>query len=430
MLFVVRVRPDLPLAKKISLDPRLQITQVCAGWRQIAFAIPKLWKIRLSRIPDRSSTSKLINAWWSQCSGSLLVLTMNKRVYVQKSDGISFDHFLFEYIIAPYCARLVQLDIIMQAETARMMLALPAGSFKALKILDLTVERVDDSNPLLPSDNLHTAFSSSPHLSTVAFRAIPLTDPLLLHLPWQQLTRFALVLQVIPADNLLLLLSYCQLLSSCVIGGLAIDADVVIRISSMPRLHLPKLKRLCLTFVSMHNHHHFLRALSLPNIRDLDFLNTPSCDWAPPHYATFFQSIRSTLTIFRVKEHPDFGLGFGRGGTTERHFDDLLISCMPQVETFELSNRFTVSASTLEKIAHGELLPSVTNIKFSVNNVRSLLEMLEARLSRSRKRDADGQIAISAIKNVVVSCVHTPGMDDMIHGLKDQGINVQFQVLP
>lgn len=91
MLFVVGVPPSFPLPnyKAAAMDPRLQLTQVCADWRRIAFDITELWKIAFSRIPAGSSPSKLINAWWSHCSGSRLSLVMNKS-YLRNSKGLFF----------------------------------------------------------------------------------------------------------------------------------------------------------------------------------------------------------------------------------------------------------------------------------------------------------------------------------------------------
>lgn len=437
MLFAVGVPPSFPLPKELDLDPRLQITQVCADWRRIAFTIPELWKITLSRIPNRPSASKLIDAWWSQCSGSRLSLTVNKLYFQnfgfkRQTDGILFENFLFENIILPYSARLAQLTIFMGVETAKKMLDLPAGSFQALQTLNLTVEQ-GDSNSALFLDSFNTAFSSSPDLSKVALRGPSLTDPLLLQLPWQQLTRIALGLQVIRADLALLLLSYCPLLSSCVIGVIShVDVDMAARIASMPVSHLPNLTQLCLAFAGSLNHRQFLHQLSLPNLNDLTLINSPShaYDWMSSSYSIFLHRARFTLTRFRMIESRNNGMVFGAGNPTDHHFDELLMSCMPRVETFEVPETFTISASTLEKIARGEMLPSAIETTFSVDNLRPALEMLEERLSRSRARNADGQTAISAITTAVVSCSSGSGMDDMIQGLKDQGINVVVKMLP
>lgn len=434
MLFAVGVPPSFPLPKELDLDPRLQITQVCADWRRIAFTTPELWKITLSRIPDRPSASKLINAWWSQCSGSRLSLTVNKSYFQnfglhRQTDGILFDHFLFQNIILPYSARLAQLTILMGVETAKKMLDLPPGSFQALQTLNLTVEQ-GDSNSALFLDSFNTAFSSSPDLSEIAFRGPSLTDPLLLQLPWQQLTRIGLGIQVIRADLALSLLSYCPLLSSCIIGVIGhVDVDMAAHIASMPVSHLTNLTQLCLAFAGSLNHRQFLHPLSLPNLHDLTLINSPShaYDWVSSSYSIFLHRARFTLTHFRMIESQN---NFGTGNPTDRHFDEILMSYMPRVETFEVPDTFTISTSTLEKIARGELLPSAIETTFSVDSLRPALEMLEERLSHSRVRNADGQTAISAITNAVVNCSSSSVMDDMIQGLKDQGINVVVKILP
>lgn len=427
MLLSAGVLPSFPLPKETDPDPRLQITQVCADWRRIAFSITELWRIKLSRIPDRSSASKLINSWWSQFSGSQLSLMVNKRG-PQKSgpngyfENISFDHFLFENVIFPYSTRLVRLDIAMRAETARKMLALPAGSFKALKTLALTV--MNRYDPRMCVDNLNTAFSASPSLSKVTIRTTSFTDPLLLCLPWQQLTQLVLGMPDIPADRLLFLISHCPSLSTCRINTVKdIDADTVIRITSMPLVRLKNLTELRLWFAGPLNHRKFLRVLLLPKVCDPTSSGHQIHDQVPSDCSTCLQSATSTLTHLQLQtvKHT--------WNASYHHFDELLMSYIPRVETFEVPKVHRFSSSALERIACGELLPSVMKMTFGVDRLKSALKMLGARLSYARKSTADGQTELLVIKTAVVRCTSSSGVDDMIQDLKDQGIDIKIEVL-
>jgi hypothetical protein len=228
MLIIVDVPASFPLDPEAELDPRLQVSQVCADWRRIAFDTPELWKLTYSSIPKSSSPSKLGNAWWSQCSGSRFSLVMDSQ-YVKSStglfDGITHDHFIFDNTIAPYSARVVELQIVVKAETARRLLALPAGSFVALETLWMRVEENREANPLRLGDCQNTAFALSPYLSDVTFCASSMADPWLLHMLWVQLTHLVLVTPGIPADRVILLLSQCPVLNICSINSVkAIDA--------------------------------------------------------------------------------------------------------------------------------------------------------------------------------------------------------------
>lgn len=425
MLFVVGVPPSfsLPNYKAAAMDPRLQLTQVCADWRRIAFDITELWKIAFSRIPAGSSPSKLINAWWSHCSGSRLSLVMNKS-YLRNSKGLFFgissDAFLFQHLISPYSTRLVDLQVVMQVETTKKILALPAGSFKALENLVLGLEYY--THPFTRSEDLSTAFSLSPSLTKATFRTILTADICLLRLPWHQLTRLKLTTQI-TADLLLLLLSYCPSLINCSINAIKdIDADVVTRISSIPTLRLTNLRKL-LQFVGSLNHHQFLRTLSLPNLHGFTLAH-PSRDWVPSNYATFLKNT-PTLTRFQMIKYPSTATG-----TLDSHFDELLMSYMPRLKTFGAPERLMISPLVLEKIARGELLPSVTKMVFGVSSLSPALEMLKARLSRSRENNSDDQNVISVIKDAVVSCGPNFGMEDMVQDLEGQGINILIKVLP
>lgn len=310
--------------------------------------------------------------------------------------------------------------MVMQVETTKKILALPAGSFKALENLVLGLEYY--THPFTRSEDLSTAFSLSPSLTKATFRTILTADICLLRLPWHQLTRLKLTTQI-TADLLLLLLSYCPSLINCSINAIKdIDADVVTRISSIPTLRLTNLRKL-LQFVGSLNHHQFLRTLSLPNLHGFTLAH-PSRDWVPSNYATFLKNT-PTLTRFQMIKYPSTATG-----TLDSHFDELLMSYMPRLKTFGAPERLMISPLVLEKIARGELLPSVTKMVFGVSSLSPALEMLKARLSRSRENNSDDQNVISVIKDAVVSCGPNSGMEDMVQDLEGQGINILIKVLP
>lgn len=341
--------------------------------------------------------------------------------------NITFDRFLLEDVIVPYSARLVGLNLPMQTETFKEMLTLPAGSFKVLKTLTLNI--VEGSGPPMGVDNPRTAFSISPSLSQVVLRATSFIDPLLLCLPWQQLTFLALGMHNIPADHLLLLVSNCPLLSTCLITSVKdIDADMVTQIASTPVLRLTNLTVLHLSFAGLLNQHQFLQALLLPKVCDPTPPRQKIHDQAPLDCSTFSQNATSSLTHLQL-QMVQLMIPLGTR-PSYHHFDERFISCVPHVETFEVPAMYIISSSALERIARGELLPSVRRMTFGVDNLRSALEMLEARVSCARKNTDNGQAAISVIKTVVVNCSRNPGMDDMIQGLKDQGIDIRIQILP
>lgn len=428
MLIVVGVPASFPLSRKV-LDPRLQLTQVCANWRHIAFHTPELWKIRFSRIPERSSASKLANAWWSQCPGSHLSLVMD-AAYLHNADaifdGISWDHFLFEYIIAPYSARLKEIQVAIKPETAKRLLTLPPGSFKALETLFI---RVDDGYGFRSArldDGLNTAFSISPHLSNVTLFARSISDPFSLRMPWAQLKELKLFRPPIPADLLLSLLSQCLSLSTCVINSIEdIDTEMATRIStiySIP-LYLPELTWLRADFAGSTNHSHFLRALSLPKLSTLRIFCQSPVGLAPSDYTDLLQNIGSTLETFQISDSEPRPITW-TDDVPKFQVDEALLSCTPRLLVFIVPENHFISPQVLEEIASGGLLPSVTKMGFSVQDPGSAVEMLETRLSLSR----DDQAKMSVIREVSLRCPSRAADSefyDRLNILKGQGVNVK-----
>lgn len=424
ILIVVGIPHSLPLHKEITLDPRLQITHVCVNWRQIAFATPELWNFRFTPLPSLS-TVKLAGAWWSQCSGSQLSLTIDDDL--QNTDipaGNRGDNFLFEHIITPHSSRLVNLQIYVRAATATKLLALPAGSFKALRTLSL---RVDPYDGLIHSltrldHGLNTAFSLCPHLYSMNFITSSTVDPWMLRMSWSQLTDLKLTVLRVPADLILLVLSQCPLLRLFYITSIKdIDADMVSRISTTcpTPLCLTKVETFIVTFSSSANHMHFLRALSLPKLFILQLYRHGFIDCPPSVYTAFFQSVGSTLATFEILDFdPERA-----GAVPSFQVDETLFLHTPHLLAFTLPDNYCIGPLALEEIASGGLLPFVVAIELGIQDPESIVRMLEIRLSHAC--DSGGKI--SMIQEVSFRCP-APNvgfkLKDRLDTLLDWGVNV------
>ncbi|KAF9463468.1 hypothetical protein BDZ94DRAFT_612974 [Collybia nuda] len=425
MLNVVGVPASFPLSVGAALDPRLQLTQVCADWRQIAFHTPELWKIRFSRIPETSSASELASAWWSQCSGSHFSLVMDAS-YLHNPDalfdGISCDHFLFEHIISPHSARLVELQLAIRPETARKLLDLPAGSFHALETLFI---RVDDGYGFRATrldDGLNTAFSLSPHLSNVTLFARSIADPSSMRIPWSQLKELKLYRPPIPADLLLSLLSECSSLSTCVINSIDdIDANMANRIFTTYRvpLRLPELTLFRVDFAGSANHNHFLRALSLPKLSTLRIFCHSTVD--PSNYIDILQGVGSTLEKFQISDVEPRPILWTED-TTRFQLEKALLSCAPHLLAFTAPENHFIRPGVLTEIASGKLLPVIQKLGFSARDLEPVLDMLETRLSQN------GQEGVSVIREVLLGC---PEPDSRLQGrledLAKNGVTVKIK---
>lgn len=411
ILLSVGIPAQLPLSED-TLDPRLQITQVCAGWRNIAFDTHELWVLTYSDNPVNASTFELANAWWSQCTGSQLSLKMpNARHKSKRSSKFNGNHLLSRMII-PFCSRLNTLEVALKPAVARKMLALPAGSFYALENLALKVgDRYGE-----PLQGNFTAFSLCPRLAYFRFSSDSFTDPWQLRLTWTSLTTLHLLIDDLSADLLLTALSECTLLTNCFFLGIKdIDADMVKRISARPTpLCLQALTVLHVQFVGPRNHIYFLRALSLPNI--LAFRTYHSSPVGPPDYTEFIRNTASTLKEFSLREYCDEY----EEQVNPRRFNmtEPLIASLQHLLIFKLSPHYSILPPELEGIASGELLPCCVTLHFGIQELEPVLEMLEARYSCTSKD-------VSRIQWVSLICAEPdPRLQITMNSLKKRGISI------
>lgn len=91
---------EFPL-KRGQQNLRLQITQVCSKWRQIAFGIP-LWNLYFRSSSKHTSSIELGASWWSQRSGSLLKLitiSPSKPPLIPELDSPLIDKLVLPFLI-------------------------------------------------------------------------------------------------------------------------------------------------------------------------------------------------------------------------------------------------------------------------------------------------------------------------------------------
>lgn len=432
IFIAVGVPSSLPLPKETALDPRLQVTQVCADWRQIAFDTPELWKLVFSRIPEGSESSacKLANAWWSQCSGPHLSLAMSTwYIYnrIGRYTGIQYDHSLLKQIITPHSTRLVELQLVLRTETVKGLFALSAGSFQALKTLLIRVKN-DTVSPCW-SDGLGTAFSSSPYLSNVTLHAGSLKNPQSLPIPWSQLKEFKLFIlnSALSAGSILSVLSQCPLLRvSCNSFIENIDTNLINQISAKWVVPLPlkELTVLRVDFNGSKNHGHFLRMLSLPRLSTLQIYCRSFWQWDLSDYTTFLQGVAPTLKRFQLYDSDPMPSWDENPPCFQ--FDKTVLSCMPHLLIFTVPENHFIGPHILEEMASGGLLPSVTTVEFSVSgsDLELAIDMVKARLSHPR----DSQASISVIRKVVLKCPNPTYVGNRLNFLKEQGVNIEIKM--
>lgn len=407
---------DLPRITQLPLEtgvlhPRLQITQVCAAWRAIAFSIHEWWDLEVSIDGNYYATCNLASAWLRQTSCRHLDLTIEFDLIVDKSraDYRERISLFLESLVVPHRHRLRELSVPVTNGGMRKLLRLPDNSFSHLDTLHLRL--VDDQ------EESFTDVLSSPFVTAPLLRTLHLTLrhglPLKQHFPWSQLTTITLYGPNLDATTCLALLANFVSVAHLAFSVIStIDTATESRISELQNLplRLPSIKKLNICF-SCSNPTPFLLSLQLSSLshlvlRSLEFI-TP---WTSA-YRRFFQSCAQTLECFETKNnHMYVEIG------------DEILEWMPNLRALIFGRNYRLTPSTLRRIGTGELLPKLEHLECCARDFSLVVQMLSARQGNSQ---SSGN-ALTRIKKVKIYA-RTWQIDDEFWTLRAQGVEIQLE---
>lgn len=318
-------------------DPHLQMTQICTTWRNVAFSMPTLWRVRISRGPKGSI--RLVDAWFRQSSGSQLVLTMpDSRIKAAQSNAVLTD------IIIPHATRFRSLGPLMV--TTRQWNLIGSLPFKSLETLYID-PRLFGEGSTRPIGLLPTPALQKFHLEGISGGENKLVR--LPALPWSQLTSLCLTGDPV-GTNLFEVLEQCTSLERCKIHYLSSR--------SLPTplpgtfLRLPHLKSMSVS--NSHSLCDLLPLFVLPGLSSFEIDEFPLDEEPRQQFLQFLRSVSVALRSFAISTAPPW----------YKEVDEDFISAVPFVTEFSLPRRYGFNMSTLLKIGNGELLPRIERLQF------------------------------------------------------------------
>lgn len=403
---------EFPL-KRGQQNLRLQITQVCSKWRQIAFGIP-LWNLYFRSSSKHTSSIELGASWWSQCSGSLLKLI---TISPSKPPLIpELDSPLIDKLVLPFSNRLRKLHVSLSTQDLTKIVSVPPGSFNNLE--DVVLLLCDPG--AVPWAESDSAFLFSPNLCSVSLvlSANPWFTP---NLPWGQLTQLTLVTKI-PVDACFTILSKCTALASCKFSAIAdTDLSSITRANALVPLplYLPLLNPFTVRFQSGHMSP-LLSRLILPNLYKLIIATEITHDH---HHWTqgckeFFKSMETSLHRVEI-----ISLS---GQNWLVSLDDTIFSDFPHIRSFLAPPNHHLDPSTMDKMARGEILPKVELLRFYGEDTADVAKMLTARESHALSSDG----AISFIRKIKVTCRKSEdAAEERLNDLRSQGMIIEHDVV-
>ncbi|KAJ7647729.1 hypothetical protein FB45DRAFT_782649 [Roridomyces roridus] len=179
----------------------LLLCQICSMWRNVAVVTPALWhRLALELSRPRGGWKELLETWFGRSGNALLHFSLvPPSSLFSEVDMAYFDEHIVK-CLSRYSERWKRLRLQAPPHSLR---ALVKNRMPNLKILEL---RVDENGPL------EVFIPSAPRL--VQLNLSENTDPIGIHVPWQQLTALR-VKRPLRWDKSLLLLAKCRQLREC-----------------------------------------------------------------------------------------------------------------------------------------------------------------------------------------------------------------------
>ncbi|KAF9461052.1 hypothetical protein BDZ94DRAFT_1323658 [Collybia nuda] len=379
----VRLEPQNPPKQAVeTINLRLQITQVCAKWREIAFSEPALWDLII--IPKHNYI-ELATAWFHQSSCSKIGLAVQQESTLFERFSLAPLSQIIDKVIAPHTQRQVSLSLTVDKPLLE---RISHQSFEILESLALDLDTMDPSH--WEESDLHFK-KPTPCLRSV-YISMPsgiLDERLCLGLPLSQLTELKLDWYIVAAD-LVRVLNQCALLEKCAVRS--VYERRIIGDESLPcafpntNILLPHLR--CLEITLTPAVRFLLYLLETPNLLSLQ----TDINFSSSESHSYLRHLRKLRRIMI-------------SGTDEDGFiDEGFLSSIPaSVEVCQPIYPFR--PFTLLKIGAGDLLPKVETLELRESDPRLVLDMLGARLASSHARPG----SISHIKALVLHCADGEG---------------------
>ncbi|CAA7261307.1 unnamed protein product [Cyclocybe aegerita] len=385
------------------------ITHAFPEWRRVALACPSLWThIQLPpvRFHHPNNLVQLFQQSVERSSGLPVTVELYDDVGALLPGGRtakSVEDFLYggggisiiDTILQPIRRCLVSLTCLLCGSDIINFLRLPSDTFPALECVSITfIHTLDTPRSPFTQDLLEclnfTVFESHGALKEAKFDILNGISPLDLKLPWAQLTK--LDMNRNPISPLLFLRLMRRASSSLVEGSFHVEFPRISQRPFYPRYFdvlMPRLTTLHLKLVNPSLDTSFFFYIRLPRLQALRIEQYDDyAAWELSMFDPFLMHFRNTLRILELADFSPSATDYAppvRKRTRALHQElESVFAILWRLEDLRLPSSIQVHAMTIEKLADGRLLPSLTELELFAVNAEQILWMKQRRKFLSR----------------------------------------------
>ncbi|CAA7268057.1 unnamed protein product [Cyclocybe aegerita] len=426
----------------------LALCHTCSRWRIVALNTPELWTdvvLLYTKATDPYRTMSVVEEWFARAGSTKpLSLTISRWSGPRTCGGMRKDHAdvlgaFFERLVLPNTRRFRQLSLCLAKRELVALLNMPALSFTLLESISLAMDRDNRSTPN-PTKNAKSPFlTNAPRLTDFELnnfgRRIGLWTRNLC--PYEKLTRFRCTKTPLLISECHSILKRCRRLVDCHLDICGLSRTNSLE-SPSKRIELPLLSTLHIEFDYesqpsaiqtnlQRDVEAFFEPLYLPNLKEL------SISFAQWRLRTF---PHQALVTFLTRSCCELeGLKIADADLEAAAVSDL-INALPSLKALHIGVDNLLPRTALPQMAAGELLPKLEFLVCRIDDLESMIKMLELRWKEadSTECDSDGwespsTIRPSCLKFVMVEYVGARIARDQavrVDRLRDNGVRIEM----
>ncbi|KAF8964572.1 hypothetical protein BDZ97DRAFT_1815717 [Flammula alnicola] len=368
-------------------EPRYILSQVSRQWRDGVQSTTSFWDhIYLTPVlPQHSST---LLGHFSRCllrSGNN-ALSLNFNMV---TGGWSFS--IVNWIIRPNAERIKSLTCLLYGQDIETFLNIQEGRFRVLEAVDIAF--MNTGPTLLSSFTMaqwlnFTVFRSLPYIRKVTLHILNGLHPFDLRLPWRQLTALDMGTTAMPPDVFIKIIGEARSSLRDAFFQIRFHKPAFPELRLAPReITLKKLETLRLRLIYPTQDPRLFALLRFPNLRDLYIeMHDVFQDWDMEMYTDILRRSTKSLRYLRLSDFSRQGSNTPppnrRHRDTSYHELERFFTVVRNINFLHLPLSVHVHASTVEKLATGELLPRLTALELGSINGKDVVSMVKRRNER------------------------------------------------
>ncbi|KAF8957618.1 hypothetical protein BDZ97DRAFT_1845788 [Flammula alnicola] len=346
-------------------EPRYILSQVSRQWRDGVQSTTSFWDhIYLTPVLPQHSSTLLGHFFRCLLRSGNNALSLNFHMI---TGGWSFS--IVNWIIKPNAERIKSLTCLLYGQDIETFLNIQEGRFRVLEAQWLNF----------------TVFCSLPHIRQVTLHILNGLHPFDLRLPWRQLTALDMGTTAMPPDVFIKIIGEARSSLRDAFFQIRFHKPACPGLRLAPReITLKKLETLRFRLIYPTQDPRLFALLRFPNLRDLYIeMHDVFQDWDMEMYTGILRRSTKSLRYLQLSDFSQQGSNMPppnrRHRDTSYHELERFFTVVRNINFLHLPLSVHIHASTMEKLATGELLPRLTTLELGSINGKDVLSMVKRR---------------------------------------------------